>query len=484
MTLARPSNPMPATSARLTAVPSRRDLCGNLLTTGSDDTVAAWNATLEGVMAHAAETPNHLAKTLAADPRFALGLAARGIMLLTLARGEFTAAARASLADARASAAERPITAREQSYIDGLALWLDGRPTAAADRIESALIDAPQDALAFKFGHAIRFMAGDRPGMLSAAERHAPAFGRANPLAGYVMGCQAFAFEEAGRYGEAADLGRRAIQLAPRDAWGRHAVAHTMEMTGRSAEGAEFLGTATDSWAHCNNFGSHMFWHLALFLMELGRIDEVFALYDTAIRANRTDDFRDIANGASLLMRLELLGHSVGDRWAEMGEIAARRIADRQLVFADLHYLLALLRSGKGDQSRSLIATLVGDPATYDAHVAAMVGREAAEGLLAFEDGDNLSASRHLGAARDGILAVGGSNAQRDLFEQVYVESLVRAGRYDEAERVLSQRLAARGGRNAIAERLTQRLRRSNAAPSMPVLAASAIAAVQIPIHH
>ena len=71
--------------------------------------------------------------------------------------GEFTAAAVASLAEARASAAERPITAREQSYIDGLALWLDGRPTAAADRIESALIDAPQegDYVILHVGYAI-----------------------------------------------------------------------------------------------------------------------------------------------------------------------------------------------------------------------------------------------------------------------------------------------------------------------------------------
>eukprot|EP01037_Dinobryon_pediforme_P025883 gene25883-28201_t len=200
---------------------------------------------------------------LAADPRFALGLASRGIMLLTLARGEFVPAARAALAEAHASAAERPVSPREHLFISALSLWLGGRPIAAADMLESSLQMHPHDALAFKFGHAIRFMSGDRNGMLRAAERYGKAFTAGTPLAGYVMGCRAFALEEAGRYGEAASIGRMAIDLAPRDAWGRHAVAHTMEMTGRAEEGAEFLSGAVQSWAHCNNFGGHMFWHLA-----------------------------------------------------------------------------------------------------------------------------------------------------------------------------------------------------------------------------
>jgi len=462
----------------------RRDLCGNPVTIASDAALAAWNATIEGVMAHAAETPNHLTAALGADPTFTLGIASRGIMLLTLARREFVGPARQALIDAQANMAERPVDPREKLFVSALAQWLDGAPLAAAATLESVLNAAPTDALAFKFAHAIRFMAGDRAGMLRAAERFAPAFSAQTPLGGYVMGCQAFALEEAGRYGEAGVIGRRAIELAPRDAWGRHAVAHTMEMTGRAEEGADFLSSAVDSWAHCNNFGGHMFWHLALFLIELGRIDEVFALYDGAIRANRTDDFRDIANAASLLIRLELMGYDVGDRWAEMGDIAARRVTDRQLVFADLHYLLALLRSGRGQASNSLMAALVGDGAkSYDADVAALVGMRAAEGLVAFEAGDNDRAARELGAARNAILAVGGSNAQRDMFEQIFVESLVRAGRFDEAEQVLSQRLAARGGRNAIAERLASRLGSRRKEP-LASLAAAAVSAARIPMHH
>ncbi len=66
-------------------------------------------------------------------------------------------------------------------------------------------------------------------------------------------------------------------------------------------------------------------------------------LYDEEIRAEPTDDYRDIANGASLLARLELAGIPVGSRWEELAAKAEARIEDRRLVFADLHYLLALI---------------------------------------------------------------------------------------------------------------------------------------------
>ncbi len=62
-------------------------------------------------------------------------------------------------------------------------------------------------------------------------------------------------------------------------------------------------------------------------------------------------------------------------------------------------------------------------------------------------------ASRLLGGALDGLCAIGGSHAQRDVFEQVHIESLVRAGERTQAARLLEQRLARRGGVNAFALR-------------------------------
>ena len=49
---------------------------------------------------------------------------------------------------------------------------------------------------------------------------------------------------------------------------------------------------------------------------------------------------------------------------------------------------------------------------------------------------------------------IGGSNAQRDLFEQVLIEAAVRAGLNQQAAVMLSERLGSRGANRFAAERL------------------------------
>ena len=179
-----------------------------------------------------------------------------------------------------------------------------------------------------------------------------------HPHLGYLLGCLAFALEETGAYREAERLGERALERSPRDAWGLYAILHAHEMTGRPKQGAEFLDAHVGSFAHCNNFGYHLFWHQALFRIELGDLDGALRLYDDRVRCGKTDDFRDIANAVSLLARLELAGVDVGCRWDELGDLAGRRIEDRSLVFASLHYALALISAGCGDHARRLAAGL------------------------------------------------------------------------------------------------------------------------------
>lgn len=458
------------------------DLSGEPISVANDQARLAWNDTLEAVLAHAAAAPEHLAATLAADPGFALAHAAKGLMLLTLARPELTGPARDCLGFARTSLAARPATRREAGFGEALSFWLAGKPRRAAQRLEAILLDHPRDVLALKLSHGIRFMLGDQSEMLSSLRRVMPLFAPDHPLAGYVSGCYAFALEERGFYGEAESAGRHAVALAPRDAWGRHAVAHVLEMTGRSDEGVAWLGNGR-GWAHANNFRFHITWHLALFRLERGETAEVLRLYDEGIRAEQSDDYRDIANGAALLARLDYAGIDVGTRWEELADKAETRIGDGRLVFADLHYALALLGAGREGAAATIARGLAEDSqghASSERRDAARSGALAAFGLIAFHEGDHAEAARLLGAARGGLMAIGGSHAQRDLFEQAYIESLLRSGAHDRAAHVLRERLAHRGGHNLFASRRLARLAMGRSG----VAAALAVAATPLAIAH
>jgi len=464
---------------------SHHDLSGDRITVCNDAARLAWNDMLEALLAHAAATPDHLARTLAADPDFALAHAAKGLMLLSLARAELVAPARDCLARARTAALLRPVTRRETMVIDALALWLDDAPRRAAERLEAILFAHPFDVLALKLSHGIRFMLGDQAQMLATLHRFAPGFGESHPLAGFVHGCHAFALEERGFYAQAERAGRRAVALSPRDAWGRHAVAHVLEMTGRVDEGIAWLGDSRNV-AHANNLRFHIVWHLALFRLERGETGEVLRLYDEEIRAEPTDDYRDIANGASLLARLDYAGVDVGQRWEELAAKAQGRIHDGRLVFADLHYALSLLGAGHADGAEAIARSLIDDAKAHpsgERREAARNGALAAFGLIAFHEGDYDEAARLLGAARSSLLAIGGSHAQRDLFEQAYAESLIRSGNHDRAAVVLLERLARRKGHNRFASRRLEKLGRLGKTAS-GLVATLAVASTPLAIAH
>jgi hypothetical protein len=421
------------------------DRFGCALTTRSPEAVAAWDAMALSFLAHGADAPVHLAAALEADPDLAAAHAAKGLFSLMLGRRELVEVARGALDAARRSVGANPVSPREAGYLEALGAWLDGHPAAAVDRIEAALLREPNDALALKIGHAIRFVLGDACGMRASIEAALPAYGADHPARGYVLGCHAFALEETGEHSLAEARGRAGLEAAADDAWGLHAVAHVHDMRGNAAAGLAWLDGREAAWAHCNNFRYHVWWHRALMLLDLGRSGEALALYDAEIRAERTDDYRDLSNAASLLMRLELDGVAVGDRWEELADLSERRSGDGCLVFADLHYMLALIGGRREGAAATLLARISRDAAADDRM--ARPGLPAAAGLVAFGEGHHGASFDRLLAARPAMQRAGGSHAQRDVFERVTIEAGLRAGRLDGAEAVLADRLRRRGGR-------------------------------------
>ncbi|MFP3921258.1 MAG: tetratricopeptide repeat protein [Dichotomicrobium sp.] len=427
---------------------SRHDQCGHPVQITSPEALDAWNATVRGFLAHSARMPDHLQAVLETEPGFALARIAKGFFLLLLGRSELDAKARELAAEIEALAQQGALDPREALYMAALRDWLGGCPSRAAARLDEVHAGWPGDALALKLSHAIRFMMGDRFAMRESLEDVLGTYRPDHPLAGYVMGCHAFALEETGAYTEAERAGRRALELAPDDAWALHAVTHVYEMTGQSSQGRRYVMDNRQAWCHCNNFGYHVWWHLALFHLDSGDYADVLALYDDRVRCDRTDDYRDIANATSLLARLELEGVDVGGRWEELADIAERRVNDGCVVFADLHYMLALTGAGRDVAAARLERRLreaAQAPAGEMDLVAARAGAPVAEGLRAFRQADYDSACTFLATARPRLQSIGGSHAQRDVFERILIDTAILAGATVQARRLIEERGRMRG---------------------------------------
>ncbi|MDJ0995657.1 MAG: tetratricopeptide repeat protein [Dinoroseobacter sp.] len=425
------------------------DICACEVSLDDRDALEAWNNVIIGVLTHGQATGDHLGALLARAPNFAMGHAMKGFACLMLGRRELVAVAESTRSEALRALMLGGATERERLWCQALDDWLSGKPTLSIQRMEAALRLDPADTISLKLSHGIRFMLGDIAGMLRSVERSLPAYGPAHPLFGYVLGCHAFALEENGHYAQSERVGLRGLDYAKDDAWGLHAVAHVYDMTRDTDRGIALIDANPGAWSHCNNFRFHVWWHKALLHLDKGETDTVFELYDTKIRDEKTDDYRDFSNASSLLMRLEIEGVDVGDRWTELADLAETRTEDGCLAFADLHYMLALIGETRTNAVARLNATVARLAAASDdmAGVMASPGVSAARGLTAFGEADYGTAFSHLKEAQPVFQRVGGSHAQRDIFERLTIEAGLRSGRLAETEALLRSRTKLRNGR-------------------------------------
>ncbi|MCH2163920.1 MAG: tetratricopeptide repeat protein [Marinovum sp.] len=424
------------------------DTCGCQVSITDARALDAWNGVIHAVLSHGQAAPHHLGILLDREPGFAMGHALKGLSALMLARRELLPAAKTASDAAQAALTQGGATLRERVWCQALVDWLKGAPRKSVEAMEEALRLNPADTISMKLGHGIRFILGDNHGMLRSVEATLAAHGRDHPLRGYVLGCHAFALEETGAYCAAERTGLLALRYASDDAWGLHAVAHVYDMTHRTDRGIALIDDNAAAWDHCNNFRFHVWWHKALLHLDQRDYATVLDLYDTKIRDEHTDDFRDISNATSLLMRLELEGVSIGNRWEELATLSANRTQDGCLVFADLHYMLALVGDGRETAVQDMINRVARDAErmgeTFD--VVRDPGVAATRGLAAFGEGNYGTAFDNLFAAHPRFQAMGGSHAQRDIFERITIDAGIRAGRLEQVELVIRQRTARRAG--------------------------------------
>lgn len=410
--------------------------------------VPIWDKTIYGILSHAASTGPDLNTIIAAAPDFALAQAIRGISCLLLGRSEMVRVAHEALAAAKAAAVRSAPTEREMAFVLALEEWLGGSPSAAARRMQAVMTAHPRDALAMKMVQAIHFVMG-RPQEMRLSVEAVMSHWDDHPARGYLLGCHAFTLEETGDYAGAERAGKLGISLAPQDAWGLHAVAHVYDMTARAADGLAWLEGRESSWEHCNNFRFHVWWHRALMYLDLGQYDAALALYDTQIRSERTDDYRDISNAASLLSRLEIEGVDVGQRWEELADLSETRATDGCLAFADLHYLLSLIGGERDKAAAKLVAGMAAARPTESESkkIISHPGLKTAQGLQAFAAGEYSIAWLHLQHAQADLSQIGGSHAQRDVFARITIEAALRGGYVDAAESMLRLRTKQRDGK-------------------------------------
>ena len=352
---------------------------------------------------------------------------------------------------AAATLAASRLNEREQAHFAAVQAWVDGDWHGAARHLDDLLLQWPTDVLALQIGHQLDFFLGDAANLRDRVARVRLAFDPADPQYGFVLGMQAFGLEEAGSYDAADAIGLAALDRNPDDVWAVHAVAHAHEMRGRVDDGIRHLRSREADWGDDNLFTVHNWWHLALFLLEAGRPGDALAVYDQHIHPAGADDVPlEMLDASALLWRIDLDGADTGTRFSTLADGWGSWVhRESWYVFNDLHAVMAFVGAGRLGDARMVIDRLSRDVAAgsvdrSNVMMTAVVGLPASRAVLAFGEGRYGDVVAELAPIRARFQRFGGSHAQRDALQRTLLEAAIRAGQFDLARALVSERLSLR----------------------------------------
>ncbi|XP_023650041.1 tetratricopeptide repeat protein 38-like isoform X2 [Paramormyrops kingsleyae] len=359
-----------------------------------------------------------LSRLVAADPSFVMGhVVSAGLELIggsssVLRNEQLAKTVRRTLELAQ----QQELTPRERLHIRALEQLSRGCLSKASDLWDEILVSYPTDMLAIKFAQVNLFFLGYKTQMRDTLAHVLPHWKPHMPLYSYLKGLYAFGLLETNFYDKAEKLTKEALALTPDDAWSVHTMAHVHHMRAELDQGLRFMETNEKDWKGADMLASHNYWHWALYHIEKGEHEAALKIYDTQVAP------RCISSGAmlptvdccSMLYRLEMEG-------------AKEREAS--------HRLLGTLQE------------LAEDPGEHHLRqLARPIGVPMCQALVEYDCGNCNRAVELLLPIRYRFHEIGGSDAQRDVLNQLLIHAAMKSEEEQHhklARRLLTERDAA-----------------------------------------
>lgn len=139
----------------------------------------------------------------------------------------------------------------------------------------------------------------------------------------------------------------------------------------------------------------------------------------------------DMVDASSLLYRLEMEGVCVKDRWRELLQVTQPHTDDHVTLFNDVHFLMASLGAKESATSHRLLEglqELAKEPGENQQHqLAQTLGVPMCQAMSEYDQGNYSRAVDLLYPLRYNIVKMGGSDAQRDVFNQLLIHAAVKS---------------------------------------------------------
>jgi Tfp pilus assembly protein PilF len=412
------------------------------LTTGSDSAAAFYRDGVDRILSAWYGAGEAFDRAIVEDPGFALAHIARArIHQMNMEVTE----ARAKAAHARQLAASA--SERERQHVEIMAAAIEGKPKMALTAAERHLEEFPRDALVLSlllgaFGlYAFSGRTDHDAARLAICERNARHYGEDWWFLTYL----GWSHTEAGNARTGRTLSERAMELRAENASAAHGLSHALFEQGDMAAGRRFLSGWLPAHERASFLHGHLSWHVALSALDAGDLDGALEIYEQHIRPpnSRYPPLNVFTDAASLLWRLSLAGKAgLEPYWREVAAYGDRFFPRAGPHFADVHY--ALVAAATDSEA---LETRLAEMEALEADGRLAPGPAAiglCRGIRAVAEGDNDNAIRILEPLMPAVVRIGGSHAQRELWEDTLIVACLRGGHGDKAARMISERLHRR----------------------------------------
>ncbi|XP_047452208.1 tetratricopeptide repeat protein 38 [Mugil cephalus] len=371
----------------------------------------------------------------AADPNFVMGhVISTGLELVaTTSSTRLDERLASAVKQTVELANSQDLSPRERLHVKAMELFSHGNFPKACDTWEDILVDHPTDMLALKFSHDAYFYMGAQTQMRDSVARVLPYWKPHMPLSGYLKGIYSFGLLETRFYDQAEKVAMEGLALTPDDAWSVHSVAHVYEMKAEVEKGLKFMEAREKDWQVSDVLASHNYWHWALYFIEKEQYEAALQIYDSQVlrRCKASGSMLDTVDACSMLCRLEMEGVCVKDRWRELLQVTQPHTDDHVTLFNDLHFLMVSLGAKESGTSRRLLEglqELAKEPGdNQQLQLAGTIGVPMCQAMMEYDQGNYNRAVEILYPLRYRVVDIGGSDAQRDLFNQLLIHAAVKS---------------------------------------------------------
>ena len=382
-------------------------------------------------------------QAVAADEGFALAHSALAVMLMLQA-----AVAEAKASAERGTSLASGISRREKQHVEAISLFVNGQGPQSLALIREHLAEFPRDAMMVRLASRLFLLGCSGAGVANFPQELLALLKGMESDYGEdwaFLGQYAFAHHESGLLEDARRLAERSLALRPTNANASHSVAHVFFETGDPSGGTDFLEDWLGTYDPRAPFHVHLSWHLALFELSMCRYERVIDLYEKEIRPSVVARSPlSLADSASLMWRIQMYGGTAPPApWEEVRDQAAPAAEAPGPAFRDAHAALAFASAGDEAALGRMIDGL-SDLARKGNTLAGEITLPLVRGIGAFVDGAYDEAAQLIEPAFAQLTRIGGSHAQREVFEDTLLEAYLRASNFDKAEDLLRTRLSRR----------------------------------------